>query len=105
MKFFPSNPFTHALVSTGRKHHHAESWKVLQEVPNHDQGPLEGSNSYTGERSPYGVSLRSAGLQYDPIPRSRKVSAEPEPCLLILNVFQYDDYFCYIFGIYSKYIY
>jgi len=64
MKFFPSNPFTHALVSIGRKlRHAAEGWKVLQEVPNHDQGPLEGSNSYIGKCSPYGVSLRSAGLQ------------------------------------------
>lgn len=51
--------------------------------------PEEGSNSFAGKcsptRSPYRVSLRSAGLHFDPISRSRKVSAEPEPCLSIMS--------------------
>lgn len=71
------------------------SWRALQEVPIHDQGPEEGSNAFAGKCSPtcspYRVSLRSAGLHFDPISRSRKVSAEPEPCLSIMssNIFNF----------------
>lgn len=53
------------------------------------------------DMQPYGVSLWLAGLHLDPIYRSRKLSAEPEPRLSILYVSQHG----YFFGTISeKYI-